>query len=637
MNKPFNILALLASVSIIGSAAVPPPEKLLPAETLGVFTVPDYAKATAAYNANASSQLLRDPVLKPFKDKLLNKIDEEFIKPLERELGVKFADYSGLAQGQVTFAVLQNGWQGKEDVLPAWLLLVDSRDNSGQLRTNLTVLKKKWTDGGRKLKTEKIRDVEFTTLSVSSEEVAKALQKSFPDSKTDKEDAPKEGGDEKKTDSKTTITIGQSESLLIVGSDPKAIEKVLVRQSGGAIPPLAEQAAFDTDYQARFRNALMYGWIHFKPIAEVLNRISSDSGSKDAASDSPSWPKVAAATGLAGLNTIAFNFNESPEGSMAEFNLGVPAAGRVGIFKIIAIEPKDANPPPFVPADAVKFQRVRLDVQKAWNTLESMLTDISPQMGGGLKLILETAGKDKDPNFDLRKELIGNLGDDVISFQKNPRSNTIADLNSPPALYLIGSPNAEKLAAAIKTIASLLPPQMTNIKERELLGRKVYSLAIPSANPDGSMTQRNLSYTASGGYLALSTDDATLETYLRSSETTGKTLRDTPGLAEAAQKIGGMSTGLFGYENTGETLRVMLEALKNDSGTIERMLQMTPLGTKLNGKDGKGGLKDWVDFSLLPPYEQIAKYFYFAVYSGSANADGLSYKMYSPTPPQLKK
>jgi hypothetical protein len=178
---------------------------------------------------------------------------------------------------------------------------------------------------------------------------------------------------------------------------------------------------------------------------------------------------------------------------------------------------------------------------------------------------------------------------------------------------------------------------MSNIKERELLGRKVYSLAIPSANPDGSLTQRNLSFTASGGYLALSTDDAILETYLRSGENTGKTLRDTPGLTEAAQKIGGMSTGLFGYENTGETLRVMLEALKNDSGTIERMLQMMPFAAKLNGKDGKGGLKDWVDFSLLPPYEQIAKYFYFAVYSGSVNADGLSYKMYSPTPPQLKK
>ena len=80
MNKRFKILAWLASLSFIGHAAVPTPEKLLPAETLGVFTVPDCAKATAAYDANASSQLWRDPALKPFKDKLVGKINDKFIK-----------------------------------------------------------------------------------------------------------------------------------------------------------------------------------------------------------------------------------------------------------------------------------------------------------------------------------------------------------------------------------------------------------------------------------------------------------------------------------------------------------------------------------------------------------------------------
>jgi hypothetical protein len=258
-------------------------------------------------------------------------------------------------------------------------------------------------------------------------------------------------------------------------------------------------------------------------------------------------------------------------------------------------------------------------------------------MGGGLKLILETAGKDKDPNFDLRKELIGNLGDDIISYQKIPRTNTLAGLSSAPSIYLFGSPNAEKLSAALKTITSLLPPQWTNLKERELLGKKVYSLTLPTgANPDGSTSQRSYHYSASGGYLAVSTDEAILESYLRSSDNTGKTLRDSVGLADAAQKIGGMSTGMFGYENASETMRVTLGALKEDSGSIEKLLALTPFAPRIGGKDGKG-LKDWVDFSLLPPFEQIAKYFYFTVYSGNATPDGIDYKMFSPTPPQLKK
>ena len=113
-------------------------------------------------------------------------------------------------------------------------------------------------------------------------------------------------------------------------------------------------------------------------------------------------------------------------------------------------------------------------------------------------------------------------------------------------------------------------------------------------------------------------------------------MRETAGLAEAAEKIGGMNTGLFGYENSKESMRVLLETLKNDSGNLEKMLAMTPLGPKIGGKDGSG-LKEWLDFSLLPSFDKITKYLHFMVYSGSFTADGLSYKMFSPTPPMLKK
>src|SRR5258708_11271124 len=37
--------------------------------------------------------------------------------------------------------------------------------------------------------------------------------------------------------------------------------------------------------------------------------------------------------------------------------------------------------------------------------------------------------KDKDPSFDVRKNLIGNLGDDMISYEKPARSATRADLD----------------------------------------------------------------------------------------------------------------------------------------------------------------------------------------------------------------
>jgi hypothetical protein len=636
MNRKFNLFALLVSLSSAVHAAVPPPEKLLPADTLGVLSVPDWARARAAFEVDASSQLWRDPAMKPFTEKLMNKVKEELITPLERQLGVKFADYSGLPQGQFTLAVLQNGWQGTPTPLPIWLLLVDVKEKSGQLKTNLTDLKKKWVDAGKKSRAEKIRDVEFTTLMVSGEDVARTLEKSLSDSKTDKVDKPKERSDDSKSGSKVEITVGQSDSLLIVASDAKAIEKILILQSGGSTPALGEQAAFNSDYQARLRSALVYGWMHFKPVGDALNRAAADAGRKEGDGDSPlNWSKIFAASGLAGLKTVSGSLDETPAGSIAEFYLGVPAASRAGLFKIFVAETKDATPPPFVSADAVKYQRWRLDIPKAWAALENMLMQISPQSANGLKFFMDSVGKDKDPNFDLKRELIGNLGDDILSYQRKPRGNTFADLNSPPSLYLLGSPNAEKVVAALKSLASLVTGTP---KEREFLGRKIYTFALPSLpTTEGSAgAPRNLSYAAGAGYVAMSTDETMLENFLRSSESTGKALRETAGLADAAQKIGGMNTGLFGYENASESMRVVLETLKNDSSSLDKMLGMMPMVPRLSGKDGKG-LKDWLDFSLLPPFDQISKYFYFTVYSGSANAEGLSYKMFSPTPPQLKK
>jgi len=650
MKRNLLFLTGAMGLSLNLSAAILPPEQLLPADTLAVFTLPDAAKASAVQTNEPAWQLWSDPALKPFRDKLENKLNDELVKPLERELGIKFADYSGLAQGQWTLAVVQNGWQGKAEPLPAWLLLVDAKDKKGELGLRLAELRKKLVDAGKKSKTEKIRDSEFTTLSLTTNDLPQVLQQVFGSSEDEEED--EEATDEKKEDQPEAkaeakpieITFGQLDSLLIVGNNPKVIEKVLIRQSGGPVPPLQDDATFQKEHQAHFREALAYGWLNFKPLIDVLAAEAKGKDSQASAGNSPiampEWSKVLAASGLTSLRSLSFNVQALPGGALVELNLGVPADARAGLFKVLNIEPKEAGPTAFVPANAVTFRRWRLDLPKAWAALEKMVTDVFPQAGSVMELMFQTAGKDKDPNYNLKAELLGNLGDDLINYDFPPRGNTFSDLSSAPSLFLLGSPNADKLVAAVKAATALFPPPLSNVKEREFQGRKIYSMDLGAApNLDGSEAkgpERTFSFAASGGYVAMSTDAATLETYLRSAENPGKALRDTPGLADAAQRVGGLNTGLFGYQNDGESLRVTLEALKNDSAMLEQIIAMTPLGGQLKSEEGKR-LKDWVDFSLLPPFDKIAKYFHFTVYSGRLTADGYSYQVFSPTPPQLKK
>jgi hypothetical protein len=431
--------------------------------------------------------------------------------------------------------------------------------------------------------------------------------------------------------------------LLILGNSIPSVEKVAVHLTGGNMPSLSDLAAFETDRLAVFRGAPLYGWINAKAFFELLRSKSSDQDSDNPNPLAMFNPdKIVAATGLSGLKTIAFAFQNSSDGSLFQLFAGAPESDRRGLLKLFPARGKEAAPPPFVPADVIKFQRTRIDGQKAWATVQSVLNDISPQLLSGLNFMLDsanTAAKEKDPGFDIKKDLFGNLGDDFIVYQKAPGGASAADLNAAPSLYLIGSPQPERLAAALKSVLVLFSQQAGSPKEREFLGRKIYSVPLPpmpnSAADPLKAPPRMLSYAASGGYLALATDASILEEYLRSSDGQGKALRQTPGLTEAESKVGGTSTGLLGYENQAETTRAFIETLRK-SAEAGSDTNASPVPGIAPFPVPQSPFKDWLDFSLLPPFDKIAKYFYFTVYGASGSPEGFSFKMYAPAPPQLK-
>jgi len=631
----------LALGTFTATAAIPAPEKLLSDDTLFVITAPDFSKLRDTFKNSPQSQLWNDPALKAFRDHFMDKWNEEFVKPLERELDVHLDDYTSLPQGQVTFALTQLGpTKGGEEI--GILFLVDTKSKSGQLKTNLTNLRKKWIDSGKKLRTEKIRDVEFSVVSLSSNDVPSTLKQFFPQ-KTEVHELGEESED-KGAARKSELVVGQSDSLLIIGDSTKAVEKVATRLTGGSVPALSELAAYNVNHQSLFRDVPLYGWVNLKAFIDMLARSAAEKKESDAAPDpfgAPKMDKILAAFGVTGLRTAAFTMQNSPEGTMLQFFLGVPESSRQGLFKIITGEAKESSPPPFVPADAVKFQRWRLDGQKLWATLEKTLKDISPQWLNSLNMAIEMANtnaKEKDPGFDVRKSLIGNLGDDIITYEKAAKGS---DPKSGPSLFLLGSPKPEELAAAFKTVFSMVSPTAASPTEREFLGRKIYSMPAPSlplpmmgaAKPSAPKT---LSYCPSGGYLAMSTDASILEEFLRSSESKAKALRETAGLTEASQKVTSTGTGLFGYENHADTMKVVFEALRKGSNSATNLGNLNPLTGALGIASPDKNIKEWMDFTLLPPFEKIAKYFYFSVYSGGSTVDGLTFKMFAPVPPALR-
>ena len=174
------------------------------------------------------------------------------------------------------------------------------------------------------------------------------------------------------------------------------------------------------------------------------------------------------------------------------------------------------------------------------------------------------------PGFDLRRPCSPISATTSISYERAPRGNTPAELESPPSIFLLGSPNPEQLAVALKRLFVIFP-QGDAPAEREFLGRKIFSVPVASpalphvrsfpAGPTAHFELRGQwrlrrhvhRYPAARRILA-------------QQRKPGEALREKPGLLEAAQKVGGMGTGYFGYENQADTMRAAFEAAKNDPG-----------------------------------------------------------------------
>ena len=588
-------------------AATPPAEKLLPADTLVMTTIPDWERTAASLKDFPLAQLWRDPAMKPFADHFEKKLGAIFAAE-DKSFDAEWAEFKPLIGGQITLALIQNGWLGQPGSSPDLVVLIDVKDKANQLRDFIEKCEKRDAEAGKIIQHETVRGVKFARTRVK------------PAQPKDDEAAGKQ---------KSEHYVGQSGSLLLAGGNLKSLEKILARLDGAGTG-LDEVPEFERARSALAREAQLFGWLNAKAFLGALAKLPAAPQGADANPLALAPGRMLDALGIGGLDGVALTARQATEGTQIELFLQSPQARRKGLLGILTPEVKEAGPLPSVGGDVAKFTRVRLDGQKAFATLERVVTDLNPQMAGLLTLMLENVGKDKDPNFDLRKELFGNLGADFVTIQKAPRGAAAEDVKSPPMLYLIGSPRPDALVQALRTL-SPLPP-----KEREFLGRKVYSLSILPGMVQAPAGRGQLNVSTTGGYVAVATDVGMLEELLRGAEAQGKPLSAVPGLSESAQRIGGFNTGWFVYENQTETIRILIDTLRKDPDALEKLFA-SPVPMAGATLPSLKPLKDLADFSLLPPFAVIAKYLGYSVQTTTGTPDGISFKTFVPVPAGLKK
>lgn len=627
-------------VSLVASgvwAAIPPAEKLFPANTLVLVAVPDCKAMNEAGERSPLGQLWRDPAMKPFRDKLMDKLEQRILRPLEQSLRIRFADYTNMFPGQIAFGLIQT-----DDTLkrgPAAVLVADARERSGQLKTNLADIRRKWTEAGHKVRTEKIRDTEFTVFLVPKDLVPRTLERVFKRG-LEEFGIDLEENAEAESDSAgaqpVPIYVAQKDSALIVASESRPLESLLAAMAGGLTAALADDTSFRYCYNYHLKTAKAYVWLNTKAGMELMAKATAAEKKDEDESDffprPPGPDAIFGAMGLSGVRCISASYTESADGYGTEVVIYAPEGARKGFLKLVGTEKKDVLPPEFVPADVTGFWRCRVSGQKFWDTITGILSEITPFADP--EMIINQINQSvrlNNPSFDFKRDVLGNLGDDFLGYQKPPRSSKPADLASPPQLFLIGSPRPAELVKTVNTLIQSggLPLE---IKEREVAGRKIYSL---QPRETVVLDSRPLNYVAGANYVGLSTDPALLEEFVRQQKPAGA-LKDKPGLQEAFQKVqSGQTAVMLSYENQAALLRTLLGALKQNGGTVTNLVDLIPgLPVRESLKQKVAG---WIDVTLLPSYDKIARYFHFTVTAIYSSPDAVVIKSFAPTPPGLKK
>jgi len=110
-------------------------------------------------------------------------------------------------------------------------------------------------DANKSFRTEKIRDVEFTVLRLSTNDVARLPAKKCSATNNPSLKAKRRSRDRQETNSHRRAFHRSDGSLFIAGNQTKRHRETLTALGGGNAPTLSELPAFEGEPRALFRDA----------------------------------------------------------------------------------------------------------------------------------------------------------------------------------------------------------------------------------------------------------------------------------------------------------------------------------------------------------------------------------------------
>ncbi len=592
--------------------AAPAAERWLPTNTVAYVTLRDANAARLAWKSHAPGRLASDPAMVAFRTHFEAQAEQEFWNPISLLVGLQAGQLPSLAQGQVTFALVDESTGTDARLMLSHVLLVDSGSKAPELQAWLS-------HRDPKVPTVPISllGFPFTEVPLAPFALEETLKRLLPDP-----DAPTPPPSQDLQP--ISFFVGQKDSLLLAGTSSNALLSILHRLQTPSAPPEAPDSVSGTA-------TVLHGKLVVPPFLRSLSANPLSLGVLANPDGGPSLARIASALGLPQLRNASFAIRSGTEGWFVDFRLAIPAATRRGLFAMFPLPSAESGPPSFVPANSRAFTRVRFPGPDAWRGLERTLGEMDPTILGVLQLFTGYAGKTDDVDFDFQKGIIDPLGDDWMSIT--------VPFGAPRTfgkLLLIGSPRAQELLHGLQLVASptflatFFPPDTAPPKRilHSVHGHPVTSIELPPM-PWRDGATGAVHFASRDGYVAFSSKSETLAAFLATNPPPA--LATSPGFREAANHAGGTAGGYFAVADERQAAAQAFEELTRSPLALSEHLPwiaISPTTTRFIT-----GIERWMDVSLLPPFEKVAPHFGIRITSGKSTSEGFEFTTFRPAPP----
>jgi hypothetical protein len=607
---------LLSAPATVSAIELPKTARLVPPETIVLADINNFNRLWAQFEKTNIYQLYKDPAMAKFIDNFKTRWNEKK-QESEREYLRIITDAGVLPQGRLAAALVIDREMPDANEPPV-LVMAQWGDKIDKVKETTDKIVRKAVEDGARRQTEDYRGVEILTIE---RKPPKAVSYCFID------------------------------DCLIGSTSPNVLKFVIAQIKGAGSTTLAD----DRDYNATSKTINPTNPGRIDLYVNIKQAIRTE-----LAKDTTGRAK--AMIDNMGLNNVtSFGCSIEPAGGPGGSTFGKAIlkidGAKEGICKVLEVESGPLRMPRFIAGSACSVSVVNLNIKKAFDELTNILTRFSPQMAAILYMPVLPPGPQGEPGLQLKADIIDHFGSQIIIAQSidkpQPDRGTARPADKRPpvetqSIIAIAIENRAAIEKSLSTIHSRMIAPNNPDARRELLGHTIYSVDLSGLLPmlGGPPSRKPMQVPAVPDAPKMPPSAFTVtDTHLifASESAVEQAIRTLSG--NQAESIG--SARWFNKARSNIPSVVGLADLQNNAVSGEyfwSMLRQSKKPDKTDGKDKSSQIgigvttqsllpqimfsrsDGMIDFSLLPEFDDVQKYFGLSAFYGISRPDGFFFE-----------